>query len=97
MAEIRGKEIVFLRTLQREERVSIGIQGFGTDAKDYDVRVENVKTGAGFRVTSDRPLANLTLWSIRSVISMEPHVDVSTEPGATTSWTYTYTYFARPQ
>jgi hypothetical protein len=97
VAEIRGKEIVFLRTLQREERVSIGIQGFGSDAKDYDVRVENVKTGAGFRVTSDRPLANLTLWSIRSVISMEPHVDVSTEPGATTSWTYTYTYFARPQ
>jgi hypothetical protein len=96
VAEIRGKEIVYLKPLQGEERVSIGIQGFGAEAKDYDVRVENVKTGAGFRVTSDRPLANLSLWSIRSVISMEPFVDVSTEPGATTSWTYTYTYFAGP-
>ena len=96
-AEVRGKEIVFRRTLEREERVGIGIKGFGTEAKDYDVRVENVKTGAGFRVTSDRPVASMSLWSIRSVISMEPFVDVSTEPGATTSWTYTYTYFARSQ
>jgi hypothetical protein len=39
----------------------------------------------------------LSLWSIRSVISMEPYVDVSTEPGSTTSWTYTYTYFAGRQ
>jgi hypothetical protein len=97
VAEIRGNEIVYLKALQGEDRVSLGIQGFGTEAKDYDVRVENVKTGAGFRVTSDRPVANLSLWSIRSVISMEPFVDVTTEPGATTSWTYTYTYFARSQ
>jgi hypothetical protein len=97
LAEIRGKEIVFLKTVQGEERVAIGIQGFGAEAKDYDVRVEHVKTGAGFRVTSDRPLAALSLWSIRSVISMEPYVDVSTEPGSTTSWTYTYTYFAGRQ
>jgi hypothetical protein len=97
LAEIRGKEIVFLKTLQGEDRVSVGIQGFGAEAKDYDVRVENVKTGAGFRVTSDRPLASMSLWSIRSVISMEPFVDASTEPGATTSWTYTYTYFAGPR
>ena len=34
------------------------------------------KTGAGFRVTSDRPVASMSLWSIRSVISMEPFVDV---------------------
>jgi hypothetical protein len=92
-AEVRGKEIVYLKTLQGQDRVTFGIQGFGKEPKDYDVRVEHVKTGAGFRVTSDRPVASMSLWSIRSVISMEPFVDVSTEPGATTSWTYTYTYF----
>jgi len=58
------------------------------------VRVEHLKSGAGFRVTSDRPVASMSLWSIRSVISVEPFVDVSTAPGATTTWTYTYTYFA---
>jgi hypothetical protein len=92
-AEIRGNQIVYLKTLEGEDRVTFGIQGFGKEPKDYDVRVENTKTGAGFRVTSDRPLASMSLWSIRSVISMEPFVDVSTEPGATTTWKFTYTYF----
>jgi hypothetical protein len=92
MAEIRGNQIVYLKTLEGQERVTFGIQGFGSEAKDYDVRIENRKTGAGFRVTSDRPVASMSLWSIRSVISMEPFVDVTTQPGQTTNWKYTYTY-----
>ena len=39
----------------------------------------------------------MSLWSIRSVISMEPFVDVSTGPGATTTWKFTYTYFVAGQ
>jgi hypothetical protein len=92
-AEIRGNQIVYRKTVTGKDQVAFGIQGFGKEPKDYDVKVENTKAGAGFRVTSDRPLASLSLWSIRSVICMEPFVDVSTEPGATTTWTFTYTYF----
>jgi hypothetical protein len=95
LAAIRGNEIVYLKTLENQDRVAFPIQGFGPDVAAYDIRVENRKTGTGFRVTSDRSLASLTLWSIRSVISMEPFVDVSTEPGNTTTWKYTYTYFTR--
>jgi hypothetical protein len=97
LAEIRGNQIVYKRALEGEEVVTFALRGFGADAKDYDFKVENRKTGAGFRVTSDRPLANASLWSIRSNISMEPFVDVSTEPGKTTTWTYTYTYFGNPK
>jgi hypothetical protein len=96
-AEIRGRQIVYLKTLQGQDRVTFPIQGFGGDPKDYDVRVENVTTGTGYQVTADRPVASMSLWSIRSVISVEPFVDVSTEPGQTTTWTYTYTYFAGPR
>jgi hypothetical protein len=92
-AEVRGNQILYRKVLEGEDRVTFGILGFGKEPKDYDVRVENTKTGAGFRVTSDRPLASMSLWSIRSVISMEPFVDVSTEPGATTTWKFTYAYF----
>ena len=88
LAEIRQNRIVYLKTLEGEERVTFGIQGFGKDAKDYDVRVNSSRTGAGFRVTSDRPPASIGFWSIRSVISVEPFVDVSTEPGKTTTWKY---------
>jgi hypothetical protein len=97
LAEIRANQIVYLKTLEGEERVTFGLQGFGKDAKDYDVRVESSRTGAGFRVTSDRPPASIGFWSIRSVISVEPFVDVSIEPGKTTAWKYVYTYFTNPR
>lgn len=92
-AEIRGNQIAYLKTLEGQDRVSFGIQGFSKEAKDYDVRIENHKVGVGVRVISDRPLASLMLWSIRSVISVEPFIDVSTDPGSTSTWRYTYTYY----
>jgi hypothetical protein len=95
LAEISGKEILYRKTLVDQERVTFPVTGFSKDPKDYDFRVENRKTGAGFRVTSDRPLASASLWSIRSVISMEPFVDVTTQPGATTTWKYIYTYYTK--
>jgi len=93
VAEIRGNQIRYLKNLTGQDRVTFGILGFSQDAKDYDIRVENHKSGAGVRVVSDRPLASAALWSIRSVISMEPFVDVSTPVGQTSTWTYTYTYY----
>ena len=97
LAEIRANQILYLKTLEGEERVTFPIQGFGKEPKDYDVRVENRRTGAGFRVTSDRAPASIGFWSIRSVISVEPFVDLSTDPGKTTTWKYVYTYHAKAQ
>ena len=96
-AEIRGNQIVYAKTLENQDRVTFNITGFGADPKDYDIRIENKKLGVGVRVTSDRPLASASLWSIRSVVSMEPFVDVSTQPGATTTWKFTYTYYTTPK
>jgi hypothetical protein len=36
------------------------------------------------------------LWSIRSVLSIEPFVDVSLEPGSQSSWKYDYEYYTLP-
>jgi hypothetical protein len=93
LAEVRANQILYLKTLEGEERVTFPIQGFGKEPKDYDVRVESRRTGAGFRVTSDRAPASIGFWSIRSVISVEPFVDLGTDPGKTTAWKYVYTYY----
>jgi hypothetical protein len=93
LAAIRANQILYLKTLEGEERVTFPIQGFGKEPKDYDVRVESRRTGAGFRVTSDRAPASIGFWSIRSVISVEPFVDLGTDPGKTTTWKYVYTYY----
>jgi hypothetical protein len=92
LAEIRGKQIVYRKRLEGRERVVTPMEGFGADASDYDVRVVNTKTGAGVRVTGDRPLASLTLWSIRAVMAVEPFVEFSVKPGETHRWTLKYWY-----
>jgi hypothetical protein len=92
MAEIRGKEIVYRKTLEGEERVTTEMNGFGAAASDYDVRVRNTRTGAGVRITADRPLARLMLWSIRAVLSVEPFVEFAVNPGETYTWKLNYRY-----
>jgi hypothetical protein len=95
-AEIRGNRIVYAKNLEDQERVVIPMQGFGAESRDYDFRIENTKAGAGMRITGDRPLSNATLWSIRSVLAVEPFLEVAAEPGKDFTWSYTYTYYTLP-
>jgi hypothetical protein len=97
MAEVRGNQIVYLKTLQDHDTVAMPVEGFGDDAKDYDIRVENKKAGSGMRVVGDRPLASVALWSIRSVMAIEPFINVAVEPGKEMAWKYTYSYYAVPK
>lgn len=92
-ATIAGGTIAYTKPVTGEERVSANMAGFGPTPASYDVKVENRKAGAGVRITADRPMTQIALWSIRSVVAAEPTVDVSTEPGATTTWDLTYTYY----
>ena len=93
---MRGNEIVYLKTLEGEERVSLQLQGFGNTAKDYDIRVENRKTGAGMRVTGDRPMEREGLWSIRTTLAMEPFIAMNVEPGGEFTWKLSYQYYTLP-
>ena len=67
--------------------------GFGAEAKDNDIRIENKKVGAGVHITGDRPLTRLGYWSIRTVVAPEPYIDLNIEPGQQFAWTYTYDYY----
>lgn len=93
LAVIRENELRFIKALQPHEVVGFPLLGFGDDPSDYDIRIENKEAGAGVRITGNRPLTRLALWSIRSVLSMEPFVDVSTEPGGRSMWTYNYAHY----
>lgn len=97
LAEVRGNQIVYLKTLQDHDTVAMPVEGFGGEATDYDIRVENRKLGAGLRVVGDRPLASVALWSIRSVMAIEPFIAVTAEPGKETTWKYTYSYYSMPK
>jgi hypothetical protein len=97
LAEVRDNRIGFVQTLTGEDRVYVNLEGFGPEAKDYDIRIENRRAGAGLRITADRPLARLALWAIRAPLSIEPFIAMRVEPGAEFTWRIQYEHYTLPQ
>ncbi len=94
LAEIRGKKVVFLRELAKNEHVFYAaLQGYGDYAKDYDIKVENQNTGAGVRITCDRPLSKLVFWSASTTVCPEPYIQIKVNPGESFSWKISYDYY----
>jgi hypothetical protein len=97
LAEVRENQITFSRVLAGEDRVYLGILGFGPDPKDYDIRIDNRNRGAGVRITADRPLSRAALWAIRAPLSIEPFIEMKIAPGTQFTWRLTYEYYTIPQ
>ena len=93
LASAQGNTLVYSKVLEGAECYQTSFTGFGADAKDNDIRIENKKTGAGVRITGDRPLTRFGYWSIRTVVAPEPYIDLNIEPGQQFSWTYTYDFY----
>jgi len=93
LAETRGMELVYLKELQRGQTVQSNLVGYGDTAKDYDIRVENRKAGAGVRQTGDRPIERINYWSIRSTACPEAYVHMKIEPGKDFTWRIAYEFY----
>jgi hypothetical protein len=91
-----GKEMVYQKELPADGTSVYGeLAGFGNSSKDFDIRVENGKTGAGVRLTGDQPLARVVFWSIRTVLSPEPYIEMKIEPGKESHWTLNYEFYTK--
>jgi hypothetical protein len=95
--ETRHNQVAYLRELAKGESTHCYLTGFGDTAKDYDIRIENRKTGAGVHITSDQPIAQLAFWSIATVVCPEPYVRIKAEPGKEFTWKIMYDYYTLPQ
>ena len=94
MVRINGNHIVYVRPLVDKERASFLITGFGKSVRDYDIKVEDTRSAASVHITGNQPLTKMNLWSVRSVMAVEPYIGIDLAPGATKRWAYTYTYKA---
>jgi len=98
LAAIRGKELVYLQELQPgRQSVFAQLSGFGGEPKDFDIRVENRKAGAGVRVTGDQPLWKIMFWSIRTTVCPEAYVNMKVEPGREAHWRLLYDFYTLSQ
>jgi hypothetical protein len=91
--ETRGNQIVFLKTLEAGDVAPADLGGFGTQPSDHEIRIENSKAGAGMRITGDRPLTSMRMFSIRTTPAIEPFIALDIEPGQEFGWKWTYQYF----
>ena len=92
--KIQDNQILFLKQLSRNENLHFrSLQGFGDDAKDYDIRIENRKTGAAVRITSDQPLSRLVFWSAAKTLCPEPYIHINIKPGEIFKWKISYQFY----
>ena len=89
-ARIDDSSIVFDRTLVGKEDAYAVLSGYGNDSKDYDIRIVNHRTGAGMRITGDRPLSRLVFWASATTACPEAYIHIKIEPGASFSWSISY-------
>ena len=90
---ISDSQLSYSRELPKGESVFTEVKGFGGEAKDYDLRIENRKTRAGVRIRGDQPLSKVVFWSIKTVLCPEPYVRMDIAPGKTYSWSIRYDFY----
>ncbi len=93
LAEIRGKELLFLKELGGSQNAYTRLEGYSQDPADYDLRVEHRGAGIGVRITGDQPIARFVFWSNRSTFCPEPYVFLTAEPDREVSWKYVYEFY----
>ncbi|RKN83322.1 hypothetical protein [Ulvibacterium marinum] len=93
--KIEDDEIVFIKKLGKKDHVYIGeITGFdNNNSNGYEIWVENRRSGAGVKITCDRPLSRLVFWSAQKTVCPEPYIDLEIAPGATVNWTIKYDFY----
>ena len=93
--KIDDNQIIFLKDLKDDEYVYFSeIHGFENTAEDHQIIVENKNSGAGVKITGDRPLLKLSFWTISTTICPEPYIKIKINPGETFRWRNSYNFFA---
>jgi hypothetical protein len=93
LAKVRGKQLIFPKNLTGADTFYEEFKGFGNTADDYEIKVENHKTGAGVVIRGDRPIVYLGVWAVRTVVAPEPYIQIKVPVGKEFSWKYTYRFY----
>jgi hypothetical protein len=93
LTEVHGNQVVFLKPYSGQDEAAVFLQGFSADPKDTEIVIENKKAGAGVKISGDHPLTRAFVWSIRTVLAVEPYIAINIEPGAEFTWKNQFDYY----
>ncbi|HTE33620.1 MAG TPA: hypothetical protein VK666_24730 [Chryseolinea sp.] len=92
--KFQDNNIVFLKELENNEHLFYrAVQGFSESVRDYEIRIENHKTGAAVKITCDQPLSKLVFWSAPKTVCPEPYIRFKINPGETFNWKIFYQFY----
>lgn len=94
MVAVSANKLIYRGAIDRPVRMQL--KGFGPDSRDYDIRVENRRTGAGVRVTADKPLSDFVFWTSPRTTCPEAYIHVHAERGRPMTWQITYDFYSLP-
>jgi hypothetical protein len=89
---VNGKTLNYKQAIDKPVRMQL--KGFGPTPVDYDIHVENRKTGAGVRVTADKPLSDLVFWTSPRTTCPEAYIHVHADRGRPMNWQITYDFYS---
>lgn len=92
-AELRGNELVYVREIPEREGIFTILTGYGASPEDNRFAIENRRTGAGVRMTADKPIAKLLFWSPNTTLCPEPYMDLEIARGESKRWTLRYEFY----
>jgi len=94
LGRLNENKIIFLKELSVKDHLFYqSLEGFSSSSKDYDIKIENHKTGAAVRITSDQPLAKIVFWSASKTLCPEPYIHIKINPGETFTWNIHYQFY----
>jgi hypothetical protein len=94
IASAGGKAITYNRMLEKGENVfTDGLKGYGNSSDDYDIRIENLRTKAGVRITCDQPIDKFVFWACSTTSCPEPYIRISAKPGEEMKWKIQYEFY----
>ena len=93
LVEVREKQLVFPQQLKGSDTFDANFKGYGNTADDYEITVENHRTGAGVVIRGDQPLVHVEVWAVRTVVAPEPYIAMQIAVGQEFRWKYTYRFY----
>jgi hypothetical protein len=91
---VDGKNIIYTDVLSKGEFFAVApLTGYGTSSSDYDLRIENMKTGAGVRIIGDKPIVKFIYWSAAATLCPEPYIKIKVDPGEEMTWNIRYEFY----
>ncbi len=94
-ASAKGKNLVYSKELPEGESIIALLNGFGPTAADNAFEIVNTHSGAGVRMSTDKPLEKMQFWSPSTTLCPEPYIALRIAPGQADRWTIHYEFFEK--